>query len=688
MTIVNPQWLQDSRTRLDDEVIVKNLIQQQPKLQKVMDMTGVQSPKREDYTKFLDLLSGSGSTPMGSTTQTADQALGDQRGFFARAFDSLKSVPERFQRSFGSEEVREGRTETSKGFDLADLPGDIADVAGKAIPVAASMVVGGAATLAGLPLGGVGAFATGTAGASAGAATGEVVRQGIGALMNVEEKFGTGQGQKFDAGEVGKEAAFGAVGQAGGQLVAKGATKLLAPFASRFTNEMIKIANLAKREGVDLPVSAISESKIVGLGQAAASKGFFGSRLQDTVNTATKQITEKTNALVRTFSDNDSILDAGITIGKSLDEYEDLWRVKKNALYQQAEDLMNTSMPTESVKMVSKYSPNAKVPGGASKIIEMEAIPDVNNTIKLLERITLKEKSAGKIIGKSAETNMYKKILKNLKSGQFTFKDLIAASDDLGKAGKHGSKEAVSTGDTAITRSISATLDEDIMGWISKKSPDIYESIKSANEVYKEGIRTLNSTLGQTIEVAAQEPLSVIKKVFKPESPNKAKQVLKIMLETEGGVEKVANVQAAFLRQLLKESQGKTESLIGKRFNGTLDKYGLDLLHTVLGKDATDLLHDYAKLSSAIGKSQAIAAGSQTSFLLKYMAAITALTTGAISTAVKIVGSDAIMSKLFTSRFGNKWMTEGIRMPNFMKEFIKTSGQIAPRAADNLLNNN
>lgn len=671
MAIVNPQWLQNTRSQLDDETIVNNLIKERPQLQKVLEKANFVNPSKSDYTKLLNIWSGTEQTIPGTQTsqqsalQTKDQAIG--KGFWSRAFESIQSVPERFQRSFGSDAVSEGRTETSKGFDIADIPGDIADVAGRALPVAGSILGGSIGGIIGAPATPVGMVAAGAAGAGVGASVGETGRQFLADAMGVNEKFGdTKNPSEFSAKEITKQGVIGAVSEVGGRAISAVGGKLLAPFANRFSDD---IARIAQREGIDLPASALSDSKMVGLGDALASKGMFGGKLAQTVDTATAKITAMADDIVKSFGGSDDILTAGNVMTKSLDDFETMWRASKDAAYKQADELL------KSQRLVSTVG---------------ELKPEVSKTISLLDSFISNEQSASKVLGDKFSTKLFTDLRNNLVEGQ-DFNSILNAVKQLSTLSKHGAKDIVATGDTAVFRKISATLDEDIMSWLKSVAPDAYTALNNADQVYKTGIETLNSAMGKTIEGLAREPEKILGKVFTKQSPSKAKEVLNIVLSTPDGALKAADLQSAFVRKLLNEAQGTTDDIIGKNFTNTLNKYGEDLLNTVLGKDATKLLYETAKLSNALQKSQNIASGSQTAFLSKLSTTLSAAT-GAMYTGVwqplaAIVAGDAALTKIFNSALGKKWVTEGLAVPNFIREAGKASIKTGIQSAANTVSN-
>ncbi len=150
-----------------------------------------------------------------------------------------QGIGERFMRGFGNKEVRDGKQEV-KGFDqglgaaIKDIPGDLADVAGKALPFGGALLGGAVGAVLGTPLPVAGNIAGGVAGAGVGAGIGEVGRQSFGDLFGVNQKYGTtkegktsfGEQKDTGLGEIGKEGLIGAASEFGGRIVGAGAKML------------------------------------------------------------------------------------------------------------------------------------------------------------------------------------------------------------------------------------------------------------------------------------------------------------------------------------------------------------------------------------------------------------------------------------------------------------------------------
>lgn len=162
----------------------------------------------------------------------------------------FSNIADRFKRSFGTSQDQSGKQEVrglSQGIGAAikDIPGDIADVAGYALPAAGSIVGSIAGGIAGIPSG-PGAIFSGIAGSAGGAALGEVARQATGRLLG-ERKGETLKGEAFG---IAKEAALGAMAEIGGRAIsplAESASRVLKESASRSIGKILNPTTLKNK---------------------------------------------------------------------------------------------------------------------------------------------------------------------------------------------------------------------------------------------------------------------------------------------------------------------------------------------------------------------------------------------------------------------------------------------------------
>jgi len=555
-----------------------------------------------------------------------------EHGFFTRLRQSIQSVPERLQRGFGSQEVQEGRTEVSKGFDLADLPGDIADIIGPALPVTGGIIGGIAGAGATLPTG-PGAVAGGAAGAAVTGGAFEGFRQQVGQTLNVEERFG-GKQEGYDVGQIGREAALNVAGELGGAVIGRVGAKLLKPFAKRYLPD---IAEIAQRRGFTLPASGTTDSPVVQITEQATQKGLFGGGLQEIVENADRQLTDQATKLVQSIGGEESLVVAGKSLTEGLESYRSTWMRTKGELYEQA-----------------------------AKALPEKSTVDVSATIGILDELLESSAQASKVLGKKAKSATLETIRKNLERAP-SISEAKSALRKLNEITKFGSN-VVETGEEAALRKVAATLDGDIMLTLQEVAPEAYDAASRADQFYKNGIEMLNSTYGKTIQKLADEPTQLVQKVIRPKSPEQVRSVFELIGSTDGGADRIANVQTAFLRNFFEEATNTEGSLATGKLLRQINKYGDETLEAVLGKDATTALKELAQIANRVGVSQRIAGGSQTAFTAKVQAIIVSLATGNIPLAASIAGGDAVTSRLFRTAAGRKWLTEGLTAPTIFEQ--------------------
>lgn len=645
---LTPNFVEQQRAQGKDDSVIADFIAM--KTQDKEFQSGLSAAKskfgNQAIGKYLDYKIYGTSNP--TDRFVPEQESMEEQGFLSRLGSSLASVPERFQRGFGSQEVREGRQETSKGFDIADIPGDIADVAGAALPMFGGLVGGAAGTVLG-PAGQIG-------GAAAGAGALEGGRQIIGDVLNVEERFGEGGPDRLDPRAITRETVAGGLGEAGGIVIGKLGGKLLRPFASRFNDD---IARIAKRADIDMPASAVSDSAVVQQGEALASKGFFGGPIQKTYDDAVSKLARLSDDLVRSLNGTTDLATAGDSIVDGLAKYEEAWRAGKNELYDQASKQLNERVVVSS----------------ANKLI-----PDVDNTITLLDSLIADEKLASEVLGEGFDTSVLATMRNNLAEGK-SFDAVKATIKELNKLGKFGGREVVATGDTAVFRKVAATLDEDIMNWLQDAAPDAYDAAVAADKFYAEGIEALNGKVGTAIGSLVDEPSKLVNKVIQPKSPEKVQKAFDLLISGDGGPQRVADVQSAFLQSLFVQARGATDDLTGKGLKRVINKYGDDTLKVVLGDDALKVLKEYSELADALAKSQRVAGGSQTAFLTEFGTTMMLLGSGQFKEAAALVGSDAILSQVFNSALGKKWLTEGLTAAPVFEESAGALTRLATQQA-------
>jgi len=555
------------------------------------------------------------------------------KGFFQRLKESVTSAPERAKLSFGSEDVRREREEVSKGFDLADLPGDVADILGR-VPAFGGMLLGSAVGgVLGVGAGGIGAVPGSIVGAGVGAGVGEAGSQAIGDILGVRTPEPIEQ-----AKEIGKEAAIAVAAELGGGIITRVGGKLLKPFTGLFDKE---ISDLAVKKGIELPTSAISESNIVRIGETVTSKGFFGANVERIVNKANEQILKAADDIVQKIGGSDDLMAAGRAIADGANKFRDIWINTKNTLYKKANELVKARPKKEFI--------------------------NIDETVKVLDEILEAKESAGVILGDNIVTKRLMTIRDNL-TGKFSIKNVSDAIRELNNMTKFGTR-LVSTGDEAALKKVAATLSSDLDNHIKLVDPALGAALDKADVVYKNGIEVLESKVGGNIAKLMDSPEKILNAILRPGAESDAKRLMQIISKGEGGTQRLRNIQAAFARKLISDSVSpKTGLIMGGRFSSNLKKFST-VIDIMFDKKIVDALKDVSKLAIAMDKSQVVAQGSSTAFNSKLMGVIASLVTGNFPAATSIIGGDVVLNQIFTTKLGRKWLTEGVAdtLPQWLK---------------------
>ena len=192
------------------------------------------------------------------------------------------SFAKRLQTSFGSETERATINEP-KGFmegGLAEVPKDVADVAGKALPLGGMLLGGAIGAGSGIFGGPAGVAAGATLGAGVGAGLGERTRQDIGSMIGVQ-KSTTGEKLK----EMGKESVAGALGELGGRAT----TVVAKPIISKVIKPIYKGASELVKNAISVMTSVPENAIERALIEPSVKQGF---NKAITANTIRKEATD------------------------------------------------------------------------------------------------------------------------------------------------------------------------------------------------------------------------------------------------------------------------------------------------------------------------------------------------------------------------------------------------------------
>lgn len=517
---------------------------------------------------------------------------------------------------------------------------------------------------------------------------------------------GAAMERQADAPEVLTHAGFGAAGgkvldmglRVFGKALAGVGDNLLQPFKSSFRAD---IAKTAAERGLTLPVSAMSNSKMVRALEATAKGGPFGAQIENTVNAARKSILgmvtnlKKNINLDATIDTTKDPVTVGNLIKKSFDGAEDVYRETRTKLYEAVtptiKDIPADVTTTRAVLQDIIAQKSQSLEPGAAK------------QVKYYEAFLKKLGSDVEEFKKTATPEMREFLEKNMSSKDtLTFDALKQTRSDLGARLK--GTDPVATGDRAQLNRVYAALSQDLDRTVEKHGPpEATEALKAANDYYKSGLRIFNSAMGRKISNSAKPEL-LVKQLVRPGEVTEINTLKETVSE-----DVFQDIQSAFVVDMLENAKGDAGEVGGKALTDAMDKYGKPTLEALLGKDGyakldkiraqavvneivTKSIHngdvsapkiaaqikkfgneqlqkwldpqvykdltDAAKLSDAISFGQKVAEGSPTAEKTRILGYLTVALQSPLLLVKELVGEKAL-SRFLGSAFGRKYMTEG-----------------------------
>lgn len=399
-------------------------------------------------------------------------------------------------------------------------------------------------------------------------------------------------------------------------------------------------------EGIKPPISSITNSPFIKGAEALASKSIFGQKVSDIMTNAVEQIKSKVNDLVERTKPTKVISDEnlGKTIQEGLQEYENKFKATSNKIYD------------EFTKSLS--SPENKM-GNPPAIVD--------NTLKIAREVVNQQSKSlfkgvdSRIMSMLEKLNDSKTVLKfdNLKETR------TMVGEELAKNPQSGPLKRIYG---ALTQDMNATID--------KIDPGMSKELAKINEAYSSGKAQIESNISQSI--SSSNPERIAQNLIKRNSADTLKQVKEII-----GEKRFSEVSKTFIRQTFDKAVTRGEFDIDK-FKKILGEYDKETLDQILNPTQTKELNEsikqfekYKSMNDALNKGKKISEGSQTAFLQNIKGTGTRI--GAIGTAVLTgnmgvaslmlleTGGEYAFTKLFSTDFGRKLLTEGLTTPNLKK---------------------
>lgn len=469
----------------------------------------------------------------------------------------------------------------------------------------------------------------------------------LGQVSKVDKLAKAGQvaskvGQIIDPIQSGLTVAGKGVDLAGNTKIAQ---KLQKPFIAQYKPDAVKAAN---ELGVELPISAQTNSKVLKGYEALLQKGLFGGEIGRKIDRARTKISQLGTDLTMQIDQSPDLKGIGKTVQTGFNKYQD-------GFYKQKGELYDAIPPAV-----------AKTPA------------DLTKTKQALSEI-IGEKSGSLVGGTNIEfyQDLYKKLID--KPEDITLNNIRKTRTSIGQR-KGNFADPVATGDQAALNKLYGALSDDMDVTIKNADPVYGKALDDANAYYRETIQKINSSLGK--KIANADPEKLVDELIKPNSETSIATVKEVI-----GEEGFTKLQEGFMQKVFtKAINPSTKQLDLKKLNAQLNLYGEPTLNTILSKDQLTRLSSVKSqlekidvVDKAIKSGTKMAEGSQTAFLGE-----TALLGGSafanpLLVANYIVGKLAA-NKMFNSKLGQQFMTTGMDLTSPVVSKLQQSAQLVQKA--------
>jgi len=457
-------------------------------------------------------------------------------------------------------------------------------------------------------------------------------------------------------------------------LLGKGAEaamagRKIAPFASKVDADVV---DAGRNLGVDLPASAISNSRAVPAIEALAGKGLFGGGVQDKIARAQERMSQIADAIVKKTGKSPDLVTAGMNVHKGAEAYRANFMRIKNQLYEDAilprDGRIIEVNPSKSLEFIDSVLANkrdaAELLGSAQDIAYFKNLREGLDPKKTVKR-EIQDPYLGTI-----EKGEVINVPLNGKKVQAAIRELNEKINNI--------SDPVATGNKATLKKLVASLSDDLDAAIIQQRPDLAKSIQTANAFYKQGIDKLNSVYGEKIfdlGKAGQYDKIVPALTSPTTSIEDIPKIYEII-----GKDNIPQVQSAFLEEFFKASKNANGAFTPHGVTRQIEKYGDAKLKTILTPDQYKIVKDLGTVTRGMGKAEKIASGSQTAFLTRLAAEATLLFTNPVK-ALYFIGGDAMISKFLGSKTGQELLGKGWPLAPAGRATRASSERLAPRFA-------
>lgn len=439
------------------------------------------------------------------------------------------------------------------------------------------------------------------------------------------------------------------------KAVGRGVEAVAAPFAKSARPDIVQKAS---EFGIDLPLSASTDSYLLRGAEALGSKGLFGGNIIENIASAREGIT---NIVKKTI---EKIAPAGSEPGFSqfaahdlangIQLTHDVFMGVKNSLYEEL--LPKIGGQASNADHVEKAL-RELVSERSTRIVDAPVVAEVKG---ILEQI------------RNERTKSYGSTrAEQRKLPPFTYGDLKAARTHFGE--KIGDiRRRLITGDESVYSKIYAALSEDMDAVVRNKAPEMKQKLSELNDSFKNGMSLYDSKVGKSVRKLIRDNNigTIVDHLIQPKQIEVVRQAKRLV-----GNENVPLLQAAFMRKLLDESMvGGVIS--GNKLEKAVNRFGVPVVEELLTNKQMKKLDAATELAKAVETGTHVSHGSQTAFLTKIASyGGIALVNPAFLT--KILMSEFAGNKILTSSLGKRWLTVGSKTGKAVAKAIRDSAKKA-----------
>jgi hypothetical protein len=444
-----------------------------------------------------------------------------------------------------------------------------------------------------------------------------------------------------------------------GNKLGQAVGKVLKPFSGSVNPTARAATEAATKEGINLPLSNRTDSKMLEAGERVLEYSPFGSfitKKRDVALQGLKKMTDRVGAMIGPSRPPEV---TGNLAKEATIAYKEAYDTTKNQLY----DAVMPTLKDTPVKM--------------------------DNTIQALEDVIARRAGPGEPAG----LNMVRKWLKEIRpknngnpsmliegdAGPIqAFNQLRKLRTNVGSRGKFNDPAA--SGLQSDISQIYAAASKDLDDAAGAASPEIKDGLAKADEFFQQGKITLKSKVYKALQ--AVNPENTHKVVIVPNSPSQVEIGREILGDN------FKDVARQWFDDGVKKATDPNGVVSPAKLSGWLNKYGSTVDAIASGNPILEKqLDSLKKIASAFGRGKEVTGGSQTAYIVSSLTQIIGTIQAAFSNpalAAKLaagIGVQGLAVKGITSDVGTKYLTTG-----FPKAAQKVASVAAPPAKAGLSN--